>query len=337
MRQLFQELGRILRSGEAAVLVSVIASSGSTPRGEGAHMLVTAGGRRCGTIGGGAVEHEGEKMALEVLRTGSSRTEHYRLHPNEVQDLGMVCGGDVEVYFLYIPAGDPVTPALADRIEELYHRAEPCWLVMEITPGQCGALGIYSGENGAFGIDIPSGLAGQLAGGAAQVELDGRLFYCEALVKPGWVYVFGGGHVSQALVPVLAAVDFRCMVLEDRGEFCREDLFAGVEEIRMIDNRRIQDAVTIGGDDYVVIMTRGHKDDQLIQAQILRTPARYIGVIGSRRKAAAVRANLRGMGFTDGELDRIITPIGLDIGAETPAEIAVSIAAQLIQERAARK
>ena len=83
-------------------------------------------------------------------------------------------------------------------------------------------------------------------------------------------------------------------------------------------------------------MTRGHRDDLLLQEQVLRTPARYIGVIGSRRKKAALFAQLRERGFTDADLERITTPIGLSIGAETPAEIAVSIAAQLIQVRASQ-
>ena len=103
-----------------------------------------------------------------------------------------------------------------------------------------------------------------------------------------------------------------------------------------MDNARLADFVTVEERDYVVVMTRGHKDDQAVQAQMLRTPAHYIGVIGSRRKTAGVFARLREEGFTDADLARITTPIGLDIKAETPAEIAVSIAAQLIQVRAER-
>ena len=99
---------------------------------------------------------------------------------------------------------------------------------------------------------------------------------------------------------------------------------------------RALEEVPITSEDYVVIMTRGHRDDLLLQEQVLRTPARYIGVIGSRRKKAALFAQLRERGFTDADLERITTPIGLSIGAETPAEIAVSSAAQLIQVRASQ-
>lgn len=154
------------------------------------------------------------------------------------------------------------------------------------------------------------------------------------LVEAGRVFIFGGGHVAQALVPALAAVDFRCVVLEDREDFCRPELFPGVEETRLIQNDDPAAYQDITAEDCVAVMTRGHKDDLTVQAHVLKTPAKYIGVIGSRKKTAAVFAGLKEMGYADADLARITTPIGLDIKSETPAEIAVSIAAQLIQERA---
>ena len=154
------------------------------------------------------------------------------------------------------------------------------------------------------------------------------------LLSPGRVYIFGGGHVSQALVPSLTAVEFRCVVLEDRAEFCRRSLFPGAEEVLLIDNTRALDFVELTSEDWVVIMTRGHKDDLLIQSQVMKAPVRYIGVIGSRQKTAAVTAKLREMGFSDTDFQKVWAPIGLPIRSKTPAEIAVSITAQLILERA---
>ena len=157
----------------------------------------------------------------------------------------------------------------------------------------------------------------------------------ESALKSGKVYIFGGGHVSQALVPVLASVGFRCVVLEDREEFLQKELFPGAWEVRRVCNDRISETVKIREEDYVCILTRGHKDDMIIQAQVLQTKASYIGVIGSRRKAAAVAAVLKEKyHISSEELKRVHTPIGLPIGAETPAEIAVSIAAELIRCRA---
>lgn len=336
MRKLFSLLGETVKSGEDAVLVGIIASSGSTPRGAGAYMLVTKAGRIYGTIGGGAVEYRSEQMAAEVLKEKQSRLEFFCLTKNEVLDLGMVCGGDVHVYFHYISARDRWVATLTEQVELLFSRSESSWLISNITPGADTALSVYGATSGLTGCHVPDQVIQQLSSHDGPVTVGDQTYYCETLVRSGKVYIFGGGHVAQALVPVLTSVGFRCVVLEDREEFCNPALFPGVEETRLIDNEHVLDHVQITESDYVVIMTRGHSFDQDIQAQILKTPARYIGVIGSRRKTAKVFANLRELGFSDADFARITTPIGLDIGAETPAEIAVSIAAQLIAVRARR-
>lgn len=336
MRNLFQKLYAALSAGEDAVLVTVVASSGSTPRGAGARMLVTRQGRQAGTIGGGAVEYRSEQLGKEILETRTSRMEHFRLHENEVQDLGMICGGDVDVWFHYLPAGDVNARAVCQAVEDLYRKGEQSWLLSEMGGGASGALAVYGEKSGTVGAEIPMDVLGQLSSRATQIQAGARTFYCEQLCRAGRVYIFGGGHVAQSLVPALAAVEFRCMVLEDRPDFARPELFPGVEETRLIqnDNDAVYDGIT--EDDYICIMTRGHKGDLTVQAHALKTPARYIGVIGSRRKKESVFARLRAMGYTDADLARITTPIGLNIQAETPAEIAVSIAGQLIQVRAQR-
>lgn len=336
MRKLFELLGNTLKNGEDAVLVGIVASSGSTPRGAGAYMLVTRAGRIYGTIGGGAVEYRSEQLAAQVLAEKRSRLEFFRLTKNEVLDLGMICGGDVHVYFHYLSADDSALPALTVRVEQLFARGEHSWLISDITPDAPAALSVYGADSGLTGGAVPDAVLRQLGSHDCAVAVDGRTFYCETLVRSGRVYIFGGGHVAQALVPVLSGVGFRCVVLEDREEFCRPELFTGVEETRLIDNERVLEQVEIGESDYVAVMTRGHSCDLTVQAQVLRTPARYIGVIGSRKKTDKVFALLREQGFTDADLARITTPIGLEIGAETPAEIAISIAAQLIAVRAGK-
>lgn len=334
MRNLFRQLAQTLEAGKNAVLVTVVASSGSTPRGAGARMLVTEQGRIAGTIGGGAVEYRSEQVAKELLQSGSSRMEHFLLHKNDIQDLGMICGGDVHVYFRHLASGDPYALALARDVEELFHTGEQSWLITETSPDRQGVLSIYSRLSGLHGTSIPQEVIASLGNRPSRISAEGRDYYCEKLIQAGRVYIFGGGHVAQRLVPALASVDFRCVVLEDRADFCSEDLFPGVEETILIQNNDEATYPHITAEDYVCIMTRGHKDDMIVQSHVLKTPARYIGVIGSRRKTEGVFAKLKEMGFTDTDLKRITTPIGLDICAETPAEIAVSIAAQMIRIRA---
>ena len=334
MRELFRLLENEIASGGDAVIVTVVASSGSTPRGAGARMLITKDGRVRGTIGGGAVEYRSEQMAKQVLAERSSKMEHFMLHKNQVQDLGMICGGDVNVYFRYIPAGGEGIIAVCRRIEALFENGEQSWLICE-TSGE-GGIAVYGKKSGLLGMNVPKSVLEGLTAHGGSVTAEGKSYYCETLTRAGRVYIFGGGHVAQALVPVLAPLDFRCVVLEDREDFARAELFPGVEKTMLIDNSRTADFVTVTEDDWVCIMTRGHKDDRIVEEQALRTPAHYIGVIGSARKTAGVFAQMRENGFTDEDFQRITTPIGLPIKAETPAEIAVSIAAQLVLDRAER-
>lgn len=149
----------------------------------------------------------------------------------------------------------------------------------------------------------------------------------------GSIYIFGGGHVAQELVPVLSHLDFSCVVFDDRPEFSNKDVFPDAAQCIVGDFEDIANFVDIRREDFVCIMTRGHQFDYLVQKQILLTEARYIGVMGSRKKTQIIREKLLADGFPEHDISRLKSPIGLDIRAETPAEIAISIAAELIQKQ----
>ena len=334
MRNMFREIAGRLKNGEELVLVTVIASSGATPRGAGARMLVGKNGRICGTIGGGAVEYKSEQLAKKVLEEKRSGEHDFSLTKNDVQNLGMICGGAVNVYFSYIPANDTYVLSIAEEAERRFAEGEDLWLLSEISDG--GRLGLWSAAEGFFGLEAPEWTRDIMSRHPTRKKQDGRDFYVEQINSSGKVYVFGCGHVAQELVPVLEHVGFRCVALDDRPEFANEKVMRGAEKILLVDFENIGASVTIGPEDYICIMTRGHAYDTVVQAQALRTPACYIGVIGSKAKTAGVQRQLREQGFTDEDFKRITTPIGLDIKAETPAEIAISIAAQMIEVRAGR-
>ncbi len=330
MRNIFQFMQQKLSCGESVVLVTVTAASGATPRGAGAHMLVDENGRICGTIGGGAVEYRAIELAKIVLSEKVSGIHNFTLNRDDIENLGMICGGAVEVFFHYLPAYNQEILALICQAEALFCQDIAFWMVSDV--GQTGTLQLFCRD------DCPDWLFPHLTGKPQRIQHDGLNLFVEQIHVPGRVYVFGGGHVAQELVPVLSHIGFPCVVLEDREEFARTDLFPTAEAVHLIDFSRISESVSIGPDDYVCIMTRGHAHDTIIQAQLLRSKPCYLGVIGSRSKAAAVRKKLQvDYGFTDEELDLITTPIGLSIQAETPEEIAISIAGQMIAVRAARK
>lgn len=329
MRNMLKIMKQKLTAGEDLVLVTVIASSGATPRGAGARMLIGKDGRICGTIGGGAVEYRSEQIAGTVLESKNSYGHAFTLTKDDVQNLGMICGGACDVFFHYIPAGDPHTLTLCDQAEEEFRKGSDLWLLTCVGTGD--RMGLYTPETGFRGIDVPEELV--LTRHPART---GDIF-AEQINNSGRVYIFGGGHVAQELVPVLSHVGFRCVVMDDRGEFTKPELFPGAEEVICGDLRNIREHLTIGGEDYVCVMTRGHAYDTVVQAQVLKCRPTYCGVIGSAFKAAGVRKTLKEeYGLLDEELDLVTTPIGLNIKGETPAEIAISIAAQMILHRAER-
>ena len=328
MRNMLKTIQARLTAGEDLVLVTVIASSGATPRGAGARMLVGKEGRLCGTIGGGAVEYRSEQIAAKVLEEKTSLGQDFTLTKDDVQNLGMICGGACNVFFHYLPAGDGHTLDLAEKAEAEFQKGRDLWLLTDVSGN--GEMGLYTPEGGFWGISCDEGKLSR------HPERIGDIF-AEQINASGRVYIFGGGHVAQELVPVLAHVGFRCVVMDDRAEFTKPELFPGAEEVLCGDLRSIGDYMTIGSEDYVCVMTRGHAYDTVVQAQVLKCRPTYCGVIGSAFKAAGVRKTLKEeYGLLDEELDLVTTPIGLNIKGETPAEIAISIAAQMILHRAER-
>ena len=337
MRNLFIKLYETLQAKEDAVLVTVIASSGSAPRGSGARMLVTKEGRIAGTIGGGAVEHRSIKAAMDALAGQGNRSEHFRLHPDDVADIGMICGGEVEVFFRYLSPKETVC-ALAGKIVELFAKKNPCWLITELGTETEGDFSVYTADGEQFGDDLPREVFAACTAQPQQTEVMGKRYYVERLVSAGYVYIFGGGHVAQQLVPVLSRCDFDCIVIEDREDFADPALFENKAKTICLPMEKLDTLIPkITKDDFICVMTRGHQNDYLVQNTMLKTPARYIGVIGSRKKIASVRERLKADGFGEDEIARITAPIGIDIASETPAEIAVSVAAQLIRERNTKK
>ncbi|MBS6397990.1 MAG: XdhC family protein [Clostridiales bacterium] len=333
MKKLLESIIAELEQNHSLMLVSILASSGSTPRGAGAMMLVFEDGHTEGTIGGGTVEYAAKTHAQKLLTRESSDTVGYCLNKNDVASLGMICGGDVTVYFQYLKGSKELPVFL--RLHQAYAKNEASWLVRRIDHHTVTSMAVCDQEGMHFGEGIDPALLPELLKPKA-VFLTGEPSYCaEPVTQAGYVYIFGGGHVSQELVPVLSHVGFPVIVLEDRREFADPSLFPGAKEVILGDFLHLSDSVTLTEHDYAVIMTRGHQSDFEILAQVLKHTLSYVGCIGSRSKIAATKAKLTAMGFPETIYDQVHSPIGLDIRAETPAEIAISIAAELIRHRAA--
>lgn len=312
MKELFTALHDTLGAGQNAVTVVVSACRGSTPRSPGAMMLVRPGAPALGTVGGGQAEYDAALAARKMLAEGAPHyfeQTHECLSAEELTRMGKASGGEVTLlYLLWCPERLP--------------------LVRQIL----GALS--AGEDATLQFCYPAaGWEGALVSGIREEALPGC--FAMKLCEGGRCYIFGGGHVSHALVPLLHSVGFPCVVLDERPEYANQSVFPTAAETLCGELPRLAREISFDSGDSILIMTRGHQGDYEVLCEALHSPVWYLGMVGSRRKMEATFDLLRKDGFTEEDLARIVTPIGLSIDAETPEEIAVSIAAQMIQKRAA--
>ena len=310
MNGIFTTLLYEMEKHHDTVLCTIIADSGSTPRGKGAQMLAGDTGLLSGTIGGGAVEGGAIALGQTLLRERRSAVHEYKLRHNDGEDIGMVCGGDVTVHLQFIAAGDPVWRELAGSVLHRIALRQPGALVLALDGGAPALRDVPETDSAHVSLPLPIGERAIL---------------------------FGAGHCSLALCPLLTTVGFRVTVVDDRPELVTKERFPTADAVICCDLDRVTETVPIGEEDYVVVMTNGHSHDFAVQEQVLRGKYAYIGVIGSRAKTASVNARLREAGISEAAIASVHTPIGTAIKAVTPEEIAVSIAGEMICVRATRR
>ena len=310
MNNIFTTLLYQMEKHHDTVLCTIIADNGSTPRGRGAQMLVGQAGLLYGTIGGGAVEGQTIELGKKLLQERRSAVHEYRLHRNKVEDIGMVCGGDVTVHLQFIAADDPVWKTLAGDVLRRVALRQPGWLTLALDGGAPAVQDTAECDDAHFTHPLPIGERAIL---------------------------FGAGHCSVALCPLLTTVGFRVTVFDDRPELITPERFPAAERLICGDFSHIDRYLSCSAEDYIVVMTSGHTHDFIVQEQILRRNFAYVGVIGSRAKTASVNTRLRAAGVQETAIASVHTPVGIAIKAVTPEEIAVSIAGEMICERALRR
>jgi xanthine dehydrogenase accessory factor len=254
MTDIYQEIVRIKKAGEEAALVTIVSASGSTPREEGAKMLVKPDGTIAGTIGGGSLEAQVIKEAVGVIKQGKPKHLHASLTAEEAGEEGMICGGDLEVFI-------------------------------------------------------------------------------EPILTTPTMYIFGGGHISLSLARIGKLIGFKIAVIDDRAEYANAERFPEAEMVLAENFSQAFSKLKIDKTSYIVIVTRGHQNDEEVLEWAVGTPAKYIGMIGSKSKVKTIYSHLLAKGASQKTLDGVRSPIGLAIGAQTPEEIAVSIMAEIIKVR----
>jgi len=329
MKQILSQILYEMEHGDDCAIVTVVQSAGSTPRGVGAKMLAGQRGLILGSVGGGAVEKEALELAKKGLKEKRTFLHEYILKPNPGEDIGMVCGGNVTLLFQYISSKSKEWENIIRTVLQNINSGVGGWLISpfdETPPVVVDGDGVI-----VYGDEWMENVNDVLS--AQNPSVQGK-YYIEPIPMGDRVIIFGAGHIAQQLVKLLPALDFKPVVYDDRQEFANDKLFPQAERIICAAYDDIAAEIAINDDDFVVIMTDGHSHDFTVQAQIMRGPYAYLGVIGSRHKTVAINKKLCALGISQEDLARVHTPIGTAIRAVTPAEIAISIAGELILVRA---
>jgi len=330
----FQKLLDSIDKGQDTCLVTIIKSVGSTPRKNGTKMLMSEEKHLAGTVGGGIVEYECEEMAKQLIKEKRNARRSFNLRPDDKEGLGAVCGGKMEVLFQYLSGKDLTLKKICQEMisHEKNHQAAWLWFPLSLTSN--ASLIFYSDTTGWLGTPDQQAISTEAKRKTDRYEVNSETYLVEELFQEGKVVIFGGGHVSQALVPILNYLDFYCVVVDDRKDYLNDEYFPLASECIMANLGRIKESVTINPNDYTIIMTRGHQFDEEILRQLIAIKPFYIGLMGSKHKIAMIKRMMKNEGYTAETLNQIYMPIGLEIKAETPAELAISLSAELIEKRA---
>lgn len=333
-------------STEPAVLTSLVGSSGSIPMSVRAKMLVHSDGRVLGTIGGGCLEAEILAVAGDVLRTGVAQTTSYTMTEKQAGEHGLNCGGTVRIYSERI---DRAVAEIYALIEQACSVRQSCVLAtrLDIHPdthsGEAGHA-LFDGGTlraGTLGAEADRAAASwaQDALASEQPQLyqlagvDAAEVFVEPYAPPPLLYVFGGGHVGGQIAALAHNVGFYVVVVDDRPYFANAERHPHADECIADDVEAVFARIPVDTQTYIIAATRGHMHDEIVVEHAIGTNARYIGMLGSERKKLILWDRIQARGGSRERLDGIYAPVGLNVGADTPEEIAVSVVAELIGVR----
>lgn len=354
MEDIYSEIVKALGKKEKLALATLTTRVGSAPRAVGAKYLVKGDGTSFGSIGGGCVEAEVWEEAQSVMEKGKGRVLHFNLTAEQLAEGGLICGGNIDIFleplkeeFLNIyqevarikQKGGSAILATLISVDGTFPKGDGSKALMKASGEKIGSL--FAGDELEQRIVRESEALMKenkprvivLSSGREDVQWKKMEVLLEPIISEPTVHIFGGGHVSQQLVSLAKRVYFKVVVIDDREMFANRERFPEADEVIVSEFERSFERLTIDDSSYIVIVTRGHLYDGFVLEQAVKTNARYIGMIGSKKKIRTLYQNLMEKGIPKGTLDRVYAPIGLDINSETPEEIAVSIVAQLIKVR----
>ena len=367
MREIYQKVIELIESDEIGAYCTVVETKGSTPQKPGSKLLILPDLRNVGTLGGGCVEAEARRQAIGLMQGGVPRLLDFQLDSDYGWDDGLICGGNMKI-FIDLPQTEEESLILT-RLQELSEAKIPLVSTTIVKSGiddiQVGAKMLFAANGEKVGSlgdvaletalqdellevlekDAPGVFRWQVEDSSDSSESSERdrnggsevWVFMDAVQPRPTLLIAGAGHVGQALCHLGKWLGFNVAIVDDRADFASEERLPEADEIIIGDIAEELRQYPVDHLTYAVIVTRGHQHDEEALHSVIESNARYVGLIGSRRKIKLIYDDLRDMGISEETLAKVYAPIGLDINSKTVPEIAVSIAAQLIQVRNSTK
>ncbi len=349
MQDIYVEIEKALEKREKCVLATLISRVGSAPRAVGAKYLVKEDGASSGSIGGGCVEAEVWQEAQKAIEKKEGRILHFDLTSEQLADGGLICGGNIDIFLeplkedfldIYQEAakirqkGGAALLGTLVSVDGEFPKGKDSKVLLKTSGEKVGSLSVGTELENKLLSEVER-LLEEKKPKVLVLNSEGRRIeiLLEPVLSEPTVYLFGAGHISEQLAPLAKMVHFNVVVIDDREIFANRERFPDADEVLVSEFENCFDRLNIGATSYVVIVTRGHLYDGIVLEQAVESKARYIGMIGSRKKIRTLYNSLMKKGIGKEILSRVRAPIGIDINSETPEEIAVSIVAELIKVR----
>jgi xanthine dehydrogenase accessory factor len=321
VREILPELDRWRARGDRVALARVVATRRSAPRPVGSKLIVSETGELAGSVSGGCVESEVVEAAREVLGGGEPRLLTFGISDDLALSVGLPCGGEIDVWI------DEPDPELLQQLAEVARNERRAVFFVDLDDGTQRL--VADGDN-----DVADELI--RSGHSKVVELHGRRLFADVFGPPPRLFVYGAVDTADALCAAARAVGWRTVVADARSRFATPERLPNADEIIVAWPDEALAQVAPDHTTAIVVLTHDDKFDLPLLTGALRTEAYYIGALGSRRNQERRRERLLDAGVDEPDLERISGPAGLDIGAHTPAETAVSMLAEIMAVRAGR-
>jgi xanthine dehydrogenase accessory factor len=341
MREILDALDQWLEHGEEIALATLVDTHGPSPRPAGARLVLTRSGLMQGSVSGGCVENDVIERGQAVLASGRPILQRYGIDDEQSVAVGLSCGGEIDV--LIQPFRED---AAWSRVRAAITAGEPVALCFALEPEALLGRRMAVDTSGIAAGGIDDALDAEIARAAAPLLTDGgrsllrvpwrgeaRRIFIEGQVPRARLFIVGATHTAIPLCRMAKLLGFHVSVVDPRTPFATEERFPDADAIRREWPDAVLDAARLDARSYVLTLTHDIKFDIPTLARALRSDARYVGALGSRRTHERRLARLREEGFGEAELARIHTPIGLDIGARSPEEIALAILAEIVAVR----